>query len=567
LFAPIPSWALVKRELLGGLRKQRTLWCLAVLILVLITAVGSSWPAGERLDPRAAGQVSRAFLWNVSFILMTACVLLVPGFAAAAVVAEREQDTLDVLRLSLIRPMGIVFAKLLNAIGLFLLLLVGALPILTAVLWLPGLDVTELVKVLVLLVTTTVTCASIGLASSSLFRRTFLAVIGAYVGMMAFVGLLVYPLMVMLAVLDRGYFSIYQFVRQAKEWSSFFSPFGALAAMHPRVGGSLEIKEMVSSFVYQVLWIALCLSIASRTFRRPERARKVDSRKPIDDPILLRTRQRTYPFYLLDPLRRKKPIEDGQNPVFVRELRWGLFKRGTTLVRVFYSALGLFFFGGTTAALLFYEKSQVAAWMAIVMALVAGIAPALVANMFTKEFELGNMDMIRCTLLSPQEIVSGKIQAGLLTLGPLVIAAAASAVPVLCLSAESWQVLLTGCISMAVCCVFAATTSLFGSLLTRRTSMALLLSYGLVAAFLLGSVAATPFLKSDDNTRTWPLSPVFVYLRNFKNHITDRPNFEVERVPIVSGYWLKNIATYCVLSCCFVWGSVGWFHAFRRQDR
>ena len=47
------------------------------------------------------------------------------------------------------------------------------------------------------------------------------------------------------------------------------------------------------------------------------------------------------------------------------------------------------------------------------------LAPALMANALTKEMELGNLDMLRMTLLRPRDITLGKLAAGAMALFPV----------------------------------------------------------------------------------------------------------------------------------------------------
>ena len=122
-----PAWSLVKRELLSTLRGARAFLLLLLFVSSAVVYAWLRWPESEGTF-EFAGYLSRDMMKDFSILLFVACTLFVPAFSAGSIVLERERATYDFLRMSLIRPMGIVFAKLLNAMGLFLLVLVGLAP-------------------------------------------------------------------------------------------------------------------------------------------------------------------------------------------------------------------------------------------------------------------------------------------------------------------------------------------------------------------------------------------------------------------------------------------------------
>ncbi|MEK7793691.1 MAG: hypothetical protein AAB353_04135, partial [Candidatus Hydrogenedentota bacterium] len=179
----VPSWALVRRELLSTLRGVRALAALLVFAVAVSFYAVALWPGGLNFSPQEYGRVSRLVVQGICFGLMAGCLLFVPAYAATAIVAERERATFDFLSLTLIRPSGIVAAKLLNALGLFLLLLVGLLPVLSIAFFLVGVDLFEIAQALLIIVGTAGVCASIGLYASARFRKSMSAIMAAYIGL------------------------------------------------------------------------------------------------------------------------------------------------------------------------------------------------------------------------------------------------------------------------------------------------------------------------------------------------------------------------------------------------
>ncbi len=155
--------------------------------------------------------------------------------------------------------------------------------------------------------------------------------------------------------------------------------------------------------------------------------------KPVDDEALLATRRKRFPYYLIDPLKRKKQIEDGQNPVFLKEFRWGMLGRLSFLVRASYAALLLNVLVVSTlliatASTRMYDSMSVL--YLILTCLSCLIGAGFLANTLTKEVEQHNLDMLRMTLLTPRQIILGKLSAGAITATPLAFSTAA--VTVLC---------------------------------------------------------------------------------------------------------------------------------------
>jgi ABC-type transport system involved in cytochrome c biogenesis permease component len=195
----------------------------------------------------------------------------------------------------------------------------------------------------------------------------------------------------------------------------------------------------------------------------------------------------------------KGEIEDGRNPVFVRELRWGLVGRAHTLIVSFLvslviptlmASLGAFRDGGVEA---------VYVWLATHMAITLVLAPSVLTTSFTKEFEDGNFEMLRITPLRPREVVMGKIKAGMASLAPLFLGGLLWAAGLSVLIPESIPALLGGFVTLFICCVLCMSISVFASIRCRRSSTASMVSYALAAFFVLGFLA-------------YPLSPIFGFV-------------------------------------------------------
>lgn len=561
-----PALALVRREFLTELRRPRAFAVIFVFALVALSVAAINWPDNVH-SLRLASFFANEFFQGISLALFAVVILCVPALSAGAIVAEREQETFDLVRMSLISSTGYVMAKLLNGCGLFLTILVGLTPVLGSVFFLAGVDTSRLLAVLVMLATTGVTVTAVSLLSSAVFRRTLAAVIGSYAGIMALSTVSIILTFFVLALLNSLGFSIRSFQGVLIDAFIYTSLLGAfLAAMEGELAGfGLAVPATV-----QLATAGLCTTAAIWRVHNPPPPPKVEIEKPIDDPTVLRARRRSFPYYLIDPLKKQPPVEDARNPMLVREIRWGIMNRGTMLVRLFYVSLGVYFFGAATMLTLRARGNDIRPWIVAQVILTLCIAPALLANAFTKERELSNFDMLRMTLLRGRDIVYGKLFAGAVTLAPVVIAAILSILPLYIMAdLQDVDAVVTGYITLIACAILALSLSLLGSLVATRTSAAIAFSYGFVAmAFIgawFGAMTVADWLElhqeQDGVNYLTFLSPITAYL-NAVEYLRGSRDYAVNYP-----YWLANVAATLAVSALCIRFVAWYFERNRMTDQ
>lgn len=554
----IPSVALVKRELMSNLRRVVSFLCVLLFVGIAMAFAVGMWPKSS--DITWAAISSRALFMVFTNLLLAGSMMFIPSLAASTISAEKEQQTFDLLIMTLIRPSGILAAKLLNTVGFLVLLAVAVMPVFGVTFFLVGFDWRQVWVAVAVIMATTFSCASVGILSSALFRRRFVAVMGAYLGVAAITlgpsFLATFGGMAMFGIRGMGD------LMEVCAVTTF--PFATLNMVLQGMGSS---SYLVLALAYHGAVVGVCSFLTLLILRRPPAPPKVDYRKPIDDPAVLRRRKY---YWLIDPLKRKKPIEDNRNPMLVKELRWGMMGRGTAMVRVFYISLIVYFLGGVSGVYLEHSFMNLLPWIVFQMAITAAVAPALMANILTKEFELGNMDMLRSTLLTPRGIMLGKGFAGFAIASPAMLAAVASAIPLvfLGLSGREWQLLLTGYVTLCLCVAISSSIGLFSSVLTRRTSTSLALSYFLSATVFVGIPAVlgvlyelrVSFFKELDEEVICFLSPIIAFIENAAE-ITGRNDSPI------TFYWVANVALYAALVVLLVTVSVRIFSRYRMSDR
>ena len=562
---------MVRRELLSTLRGWRAFLLLLLFSGVTGAYVITAWP--ESLSDvtnisgiNAASDVSRVIARNFSFGLLGAALLFVPAYAAGSLVSERERATFDFLSLSLIKPYGIVLAKLSNALGLFWLLLIGLAPFMSLVFFLIGVDLFEMGRALVIVVATSLTCASAGILCSAYFRKSFTAITAGYASVAAiFVG----PLILVFV-----YFAAYYYFGSRLAFGGYIGVaariFSPPYTLYISFSETLTPLQFWSGLAYQLVATAMCLCTASYFVGRPVATLKIEQEAPIDDQAVLELRRKRYPYYLIDPMRRKEIIEDGRNPMLVRELRWGLLNRGTRMVRVFYWSFVVYFFLGVIASTT-GSAGTMLSWMLVQNAITVLMAPALMANALTKEYELRNLDMLRMTLLTPRQIILGKLFAGALSMSPALLAALISAVPVILLGVRNWDMIFAGYVTLFVGALLSLSIGLASSLMTKRTTAALAISYALTLIVFLGADLAfergwfyfhqdLAAREIDSEELQLALSPVMALIRN-----TEDDRYHLAGVNL--GPWAASMVIATAFGLSTISASVWVFRQYKMRDR
>lgn len=389
------SIAILRRELVVTLRGWRAAFVVALMCALATYLLLAFWPP-PGTDLREIGDAPVKIVLAVSLVLLGASYVALPGLAANAILGERQQQTFDLLKLSLIPPFWVVFAKLMNCVGFFALMLAATIPILAASFYLVGVDIQQFGAIMLMLIVHAFACSAAGLAASAYARRPFSAIV------------LSYFLLAVCSGIPTALANEYLHMVQQK--TAFLACPGA--AILSMLFGVTSLAEFLYAIPIQLALFAFFFCITMVLVRRPERVVREDQSTIIDDPAELDARRKQFPFYLIDPLRRRPDIPDGKNPMRIKELRWGLLGRETRMVRVCYMTMTIMFFFSI------FSAEMVHYWVMVQFAMLLMFAPAFVASAVSKEYEQGNMDLLRITLLDGRDLMQGKFWAAALSLVP-----------------------------------------------------------------------------------------------------------------------------------------------------
>ena len=103
-----------------------------------------------------------------------------PALTSGAISSERERQTFDLLRTSLLSGRALVLGKLSSAIVFLLLLIFTAIPVESLAFFLGGVGPAEIIISTLLLIVTAVFFSTLGLFFSSFAKRTLIATVSSY---------------------------------------------------------------------------------------------------------------------------------------------------------------------------------------------------------------------------------------------------------------------------------------------------------------------------------------------------------------------------------------------------
>jgi ABC-type transport system involved in multi-copper enzyme maturation permease subunit len=265
--------------------------------------------------------------------------------------------------------------------------------------------------------------------------------------------------------------------------------------------------------------------------------------------------------------------------MLVREVRWGLVNRGSILIRLFYVAVTIYFLVGVLA---FTSNAQdyetMWAWFSTQCVLTIVVAPALTANAVTKELELGNLDMLRITLLRPRDIVKGKFLAAAFSLLPVLLAAAVSMIPVGILIRPDWRIVAMGFGTLGICALLSLSIAIFFSTVLRRTLPAIVSSYAASALLFFALPELLTWIQRVTNIWSvqrdrhptmspWQTIERFDLFSPFRTLMTTLNHFNGLGAGGALRYWATGSSFWAAFALALLAASVWLFSRNRMRDR
>jgi ABC-type transport system involved in multi-copper enzyme maturation permease subunit len=444
----------MQRELLVNLRMGRAFFFLLLYQLLLGAVVLIAWPRPEagRLDLTPDSENAQAtrelvnLFFQGQFILAS---LMVPSFAAGTITGEKERHTYEMLLASPLRPSAIVWGKLVASLSHLAILIFASLPIVMLCLPLGGASFYEVLAAYFALFVSICTFGMISVACSAYFQRTSASLVVSY--------LLILPLALAGAILWR-WLEDQGALRLLLIWIAL--PPSALA-------------------VFLILFVNTSLRLLHPPDVGAEGKDVVDLEREAETAVGLVIQRDQFPDRLFAPEKRDDLLPDDANPVYEKEVRSEIFAQGTLMLRLVIQVSMLLAI--PLMAVFLYIWPELVAWyITYIVVFNMLVGPVFSAGSVTSERERETLDLLLTTIITPWQILWGKLVAGLrisvvLTMflvWPLLLA---------CVMVSSyWTNILSVIAYFAIIllgCVTTAMLALFCSVLFRKTSVSLMTTY------------------------------------------------------------------------------------------
>ena len=403
---------ILKREFTASARSLRTNYLLWGYLLILSSVLLLLWPGGG-IHSLASNSSRNIFALFFS-INLTLLLLLTPAFSATSITFEKENNTFASLFTTQMSPMEIMFGKLTASISILLFIVIFSIPIASICALTGGISFSFMLKATSVLLMSAVTYGLIGLACSSMSKKSSNAIIINYVLILILAALSWLPDVLLSNLI--GFENILQFIRNCSPYDAlFFLIYPETYRMSVKtmaISGALNPFAMFALISGVISLIAF--TVFTKNILKPS-SKKAKNLEFYTDTKKSLKRKLSWPFYLIDPLKRKRNIRKWSNPVFVAEMRNKLFANPKIIARIvsviFILSLGILCLVATQFAVSF--TPDVVNMVAIVfqIGVVAMLAPSVSSGLITDEITAGTLMPLRMTPVTPVKMVIGKLKA------------------------------------------------------------------------------------------------------------------------------------------------------------
>src|SRR5262245_14556833 len=293
----------LQRELVVNLRMTRGFLLLFIYVALLGTLVYAAWPANQTLDlarPQEAEKLVNLFFLG-QYMLVS---LLAPSFAAGAITGEKERESYEMLLASPLRPGAIVLGKLFASLSHLAILMVCSLPIVMLCLPLGGVSPYEVLAAYFAMISSVALFGMISLWTSSIFRRTSASLVVSY--------LLILPLAIVSVL----------------AWNQL----GRLG--EARLLFVVTVVPIAFLALGALMWRDTCRRLLYPPDLGSEGKEVVDLETEAREAVGLYIKRDEFPDRLFAPPKRSTFLDDGENPIYDKEMRSEIFAQGTLMLRL-----------------------------------------------------------------------------------------------------------------------------------------------------------------------------------------------------------------------------------------
>ncbi len=181
----LASNPVILKEMRGRMRGNRAFLVLTLYLFFMGTIIGLIYLAfiATNINNVSADirQTIGKTIFSVTMMLQlfTAC-FVAPALTSGAISSEREGQTFDLLRTTLLSAQSLVMGKLNSSFLFLILMLFASLPLLSIATIFGGVTLSEILIGVVLLIITTLTFSAVGVFFSSFTKRTLISTVLSY---------------------------------------------------------------------------------------------------------------------------------------------------------------------------------------------------------------------------------------------------------------------------------------------------------------------------------------------------------------------------------------------------
>jgi ABC-type transport system involved in multi-copper enzyme maturation permease subunit len=523
----------LQRELLVNLRTVRAFVLLFAYNALLGAVVVLAWPQNLQVDLSRDSEQTRNLVDLFFLGQYVIASLMAPSFAAGAITGEKERKTYEMLLASPLKPAAIVTGKLFSSLAHLAILIFSSLPIVMLCLPLGGVHISEVLVAYLALVLSVVTFGMISVACSSYFQRTAASLVVSY--------LLILPLSIVGVLF----------------WRAF--------------QGAGQTRLYLAITIAPGIAAAICIALFTATTRRlmhppdvgSEGNEVIDLDQEASSTVGLVIQRDQFPDRLFAPAKRTTLLADGANPVYDKEMRSEIFAQGTLMLRLVIQ-VSMFLAIPLMAVCLYWHAAWAPIYISYVVVFNMLVGPVFSAGSVTSERERQTLDLLLTTIISPWQILWGKLVSGLrvssvltsFLLWPVLLA---------CVMVSYYWMnipsLVAYLVIIVMTCVTTATVALFCSVLYRKTAHSLMTTYVIIIVLFCLPLAtrffaetffpkadATPIVKAVSATS--PFAAAFAVPMKFEtNDMPDRTG----DWPLYFSYLGFTTLLIVVLSVTMIW--------------
>ena len=400
-----------------------------------------------------------------------------------------------------------------------------------------GVSLYEVLAAYLALIVSVVTFGMISVACSSYFNRTSASLVVSY--------LLILPLAIVGVLL----------------WKSLGSE-GLFRLMF-----TITVLPLVGS----AICVALFFNTSARLLHPPdvgsEGQEVVDLDQEAQNAVGLVIQRDQFPDKLFAPAKHDDLIEDGANPVYDKEIRSEIFSQGTLMLRLVIQVSMLLAI--PLMAFCLYIMPKHAPWyVAYVLMFNLLVGPVFSAGSVTSERERETLDLLLTTIITPWQILWGKLLAGLRISSVLTLFLVWPVLLACVMVASFWPNLAavgSYLLIILLTCVTTAMIALFCSVIFRKTSVSLMTTYLIIGTLFFAPVAASffadTFFQDDPGTQivkatgfTSPFSATFNVPLDTEQKVTSDFNKPpLGNWPLVGAYGIFTVGLNVVLLGLMMW--------------